>query len=340
MARPSEALRATAASAAAVTAALAAGAVVLRIAGYAPLPALWVMAQAAFGGRFALADTLVKATPLALCGVGVTLAFRGGQFNIGAEGQMLMGALAAVVLGLSAASGWAVVPVLLGAAAAGGLWAWLAAWLKTARGVSEVISTLMLNFIAFWLVSWLVHGPLQEAAKSYPQTDMVAEALWLGRWLPPTRLHTGVFAAVGAAAAGYVWLFMTPTGLRVRVFGESPQAAWTAGVDPERTTWLVLAASGACAGLAGGVEVLGVSRRLYEQFSPGYGYMAIAVALLARRHPLGVLPAAVCFGALEVGAAGLQRAVGVSAGLAGVVEAFVVLAVVIVGGRRVEPASV
>ncbi|MCS7078624.1 MAG: ABC transporter permease [Chloracidobacterium sp.] len=336
MARLSEALRAAALSAAAVLMALAAGAVVLRMAGYAPLPALWVMAKAAFGGRFAVADTLVKATPLALCGVGVALAFRGGQFNIGAEGQMLLGALAAVVLGLQFDSGWAIGPVLLGAAAAGGVWAWLAAWLKTARGVSEVISTLMLNFIAFWLVSWLVHGPLQEAAKSYPQTDMVAAAVRLGRWLPPTRLHTGVFVAVAAALVGYAWLFLTPTGLQLRVLGESPQAAWTAGIDPDRTARLALTISGACAGLAGGVEVLGVSHRLYEQFSPGYGYMAIAVALLARQHPLGVLPAAVCFGALEVGAAGLQRAVGVSAGLAGVVEAFVMLAVVLVGGRRNE----
>ncbi|OYT69318.1 MAG: sugar ABC transporter permease, partial [Chloracidobacterium sp. CP2_5A] len=313
MARPSEAWRALALSVAAVAAALAAGAIALRVAGYAPLPALWVMAKAAFGGRFALADTLVKATPLALCGVGVALAFRGGQFNIGAEGQMLMGALAAVVAGLHLASGWATGLVLASAAAAGGAWAFLAAWLKTARGVSEVISTLMLNFIGFWLTSWLVHGPLQEAAKSYPQTEMVAEALWLGRWLPPTRLHTGFFAAIGAALIGYVWLFFTVTGLRLRVLGESPQAARTAGISPERTAWLALTASGACAGLAGGVEVLGVSHRLYEQFSPGYGYMAIAVALLARQHPLGVLPAAICFGALEVGAAGLQRAVGVSA---------------------------
>ncbi len=336
MAWVAESGRAIVSSVAAVILALSAGAIVLWVAGYAPLPALWVMAQAAFGSQFALADTLIKATPLALCGVGVTLAFRSGQFNIGAEGQMLMGALAAVILGRLLVTGWAVVFVLLGAAIIGSLWAWLAAWLKTARGVSEVISTLMLNFIAFWLVSWLVHGPLQEGAKSYPQTDLVAEALWLGRWLPPTRLHTGVFVAVGAAVVGYVWLFMTPIGLRVRVLGESPQAAWTAGIDPVRTTWLALAVSGACAGLAGGVEVLGVSRRLYEQFSPGYGYMAVAVALLARRHPLGVLPAAVCFGALEVGAAGLQRAVGVSAGLASIVEAFVVLAVVVVGGREAD----
>lgn len=338
MARLPEALRAPALSVAAVAAALAAGAAVLRLAGYAPGPALWVMANAAFGGPFALADTLVKATPLALCGVGVALAFRGGQFNIGAEGQMLMGALAAVAAGVQLASGWAMPLVLASAAAAGGGWAFLAAWLKTARGVSEVISTLMLNFIAFWLVSWLVHGPLQEAAKSYPQTEMVAEALWLGRWLPPTRLHAGVFVAVGAALVAYGWLFFTASGLRLRVLGDSPQAARTAGISPERTAWLALTLSGACAGLAGGIEVLGVSRRLYEQFSPGYGYMAIAVALLARRHPLGVLPAAVCFGALEVGAAGLQRAVGVSAGLAGVVEAFVVLAVVAVSGRRDAPA--
>jgi ABC-type uncharacterized transport system permease subunit len=319
----------------ALLAALAAGMLVLRVAGYAPLPALQVMFQSAFGSPFAVADTLVKATPLALCGLGVSLSFRGGQFNIGAEGQMLLGALAAVFLGVRLETPWAVGPVLAASILAGSAWALVAAWLKTTRGVNEVISTLMLNFIAFWLVSWLVHGPLQEASKGYPQTELVSEALWLTRWLPPTRLHSGTLWALVLAVVGYVWLFYTPTGLRLRVAGSSPVAAATAGIALHRMTWLALAVGGGCAGLAGGVEVLGVSHRLYEQFSPGYGYMAVAVALLARQHPLGVIPAAVAFGALEVGAAGLQRAVGVSAGLAGVIEALVMLAVILAGRRDV-----
>ncbi|MFQ3580453.1 MAG: ABC transporter permease [Chloracidobacterium sp.] len=329
MARWAEMARSAARTGLTLLIALAATLLVLRVAGYAPLPALWVMGSSALGGPFAIADTLVKATPLALCGLGVTLAFRGGQFNIGAEGQMLIGALAAVCLGLPAQASWAVLPVLLGAVLAGSAWALMAAWLKTARGVNEVISTLMLNAIAFWLVSWLVHGPLQESAKSYPQTDMLPETLWLTRWLPPTRLHSGSFIALALALAAHVWLFYTPLGLRLRVMGSSPTAARTAGIAPRQMTWLALAVSGGCAGLAGGVEVLGVSHRLYEQFSPGYGYMAVAVALLARQHPLAVIPSAVAFGALEVGAAGLQRAVGVSAGLAGVIEALVMLAVIV-----------
>jgi len=317
----------------ALLAALAAGMIILRIAGYAPMPALQVMFQSAFGSPFAIADTLVKATPLALCGLGVALSFRGGQFNIGAEGQMLLGALAAVFLGVRFQTPWATGLVLLAAILAGSAWALVAAWLKTARGVNEVISTLMLNFVAFWLVSWLVHGPLQEASKGYPQTELVSEALWLTRWLPPTRLHSGILGALVLAIVSYVWLFYTPTGLRLRVTGSNPVVAATVGIPLHQMTWLALAVGGGCAGLAGGVEVLGVSHRLYEQFSPGYGYMAVAVALLARQHPLGVIPAALVFGALEVGAAGLQRAVGVSAGLAGVIEALVMLAVILVGRR-------
>lgn len=192
----------------ALLAALAAGMLVLRVAGYAPLPALQVMFQSAFGSPFAVADTLVKATPLALCGLGVALSFRGGQFNIGAEGQMLLGALAAVFLGVRLETPWAVGLVLAASILAGSAWALVAAWLKTTRGVNEVISTLMLNFIAFWLVSWLVHGPLQEASKGYPQTELVSEALWLTRWLPPTRLHSGTLWALVLAVVGYVWLFL------------------------------------------------------------------------------------------------------------------------------------
>ncbi|MGQ9897432.1 MAG: ABC transporter permease [Acidobacteriota bacterium] len=319
----------------ALLAALVVGMGILRVAGYAPLPALRIMFQSAFGSPFALADTLVKATPLALCGLGVALSFRGGHFNIGAEGQMLLGALAAVCLGTWFETPWAVGLVLITSILAGSAWALVAAWLKTAHGVSEVISTLMLNFVAFWLISWLVHGPLQEASKGYPQTELVSEALWLTRWLPPTRLHAGILWTLVLAVVSYVWLFYTPTGLRLRVAGSSPVAAATAGLALHRMTWLALALGGGCAGLAGGVEVLGVSHRLYEQFSPGYGYMAVAVALLARQHPLGIIPAATVFGALEVGAAGLQRAVGVSAGLAGVIEALVMLAVILVGRRDV-----
>jgi simple sugar transport system permease protein len=304
-------------------------AVVLRGAGYDPIVSWQVMIAGSVGGQYQIADTLTKATPLILCGLGVAVAFRGGQFNIGAEGQLVIGALAAAWLGGLTAWGATGIPVVLGAAfIAGGAWGFIPALLKTERDVSEVISTLMLNFVAALTVGWLVHGPLQEASKGYPQTEAVSAGLALPRVWAPTRLHAGIAVAVVACVIAAVWLRYTATGLRLRVAGDSPRAARTAGVDFRRMTWLTLFLSGGCAGLAGGVEVLGVSRRLYEQFSPGYGFMAIAVALLARLNPVSVIPAAVFFGALETGVAALQRMAGVSAGFAGVVEASVILTVV------------
>lgn len=304
-------------------------ALVLRVAGYDPVASWQVMIAGAVGGQYQIADTLTKATPLILCGLGVALAFRGGQFNIGAEGQLLTGALAAAWVGGLAAWGATGIPVVLGAAfVAGGLWGFIPALLKTERDVNEVISTLMLNFVAALTIGWLVHGPLQEASKGYPQTEAVAAGLALPRIWLPTRLHGGIVIAVLGCIIVAVGLQYTATGLRLRVAGGSPRAARTAGVDFRRLTWLTLFLSGGCAGLAGGIEVLGVSRRLYEQFSPGYGFMAIAVALLARLNPLFVVPAALFFGALETGVGALQRAAGVSAGFAGVVEALVILTVV------------
>ncbi|MBX7223472.1 MAG: ABC transporter permease [Blastocatellia bacterium] len=312
--------------------------VVLRLGGREPFSSLAVVFQGALGGRYELTETLIKTCPLILAGLAVSVAFRAGLFNIGAEGQLLLGAVAAVWVANRLGpqcGGWLVPVVLLAAFGAGGCWAGLAALLKTERNVNEVISTLMLNFIAFWVLSYLVHGPLQEAAKSYPQTEMIPEPLFLSRIFPPTRLHSGFLVALLAAGLCYLLLFLTPFGLRLRLAGQSPGAAQVAGISPRRMTWTALFLSGGLAGLAGGVEVLGVSHRLYEQFSPGYGFMSIAVALLAQLHPLAVVPAALFFGVLEVGAGALQRAAGVSASLAGVIEAIVIFGVVVGSSARV-----
>jgi simple sugar transport system permease protein len=305
--------------------------IMLRLAGYDPFASLGVMIDGAAGGAYQASETLLKACPLILVGLGVALAFRGGLFNIGAEGQLLIGALACVWLGnlIGRDAGGVTRPALLAVAfVAGGAWASVAAWLKSRRQVSEVISTLMLNFIAFWLVSYLVHGPLQEATKGYPQTERLSESLWLPRLFERNRLHVGIAVAGAAAAACYAGIFFTAAGLRLRAAGGSPAAARVAGISLDGMTYGTLFLSGGLAGLAGGVEALGVTRRLYEQFSPGYGFMAIAVALLAQLHPLGVIPAAIFLAGLETGAGALQRASGVSSGLAGVIEALVIFAVI------------
>ncbi len=193
----------------------------------------------------------------------------------------------------------------------------------------EVISTIMLNFIAAYGVSYLVRGPLQEPTHVYPQTDVVSVGARLPSLIPGTRLHAGFIIAVALALAAWWVMRYTSTGYRIRVTGANPAAARSAGmIDVMRLSTLTFIASGAIAGLAGAIEVCGVTFAMYENLSPGYGYTAIAVALLARLNPLGVLATGILFGALETGAGALQRNAGVPATLASVVEAAVILGVI------------
>jgi simple sugar transport system permease protein len=283
--------------------------------------------------------TLQKTTPLLLGGLAVALSFRAGAWNIGAEGQLLAGALAATAIATRALPGapaFVAVPcLLLAAAAAGAALGALAGWLRAARGVSEVLSTLMLNFVALQLVALAVHGPLQEAAGAYPQGDALPAAARLpALW----RVHLGVPGALAAALAVHWLLFHTPTGFRLRAAGLAPRAARFAGIAPERHAALALGLAGALAGLAGAIEVSGVTGRLFEGISPGHGYTAIAVALLARLSPLGVVPAALFFGALEAGAGAMQRQAGVPSVATEIVQgAVVLLSLGFAAARRAPP---
>jgi len=302
-------------------------AVGLWLTGASPLNVFSALLTGAAGDQYRLTETLVKAGPLLYTGLAVALALHVGVWNIGAEGQLLLGALATAWVGshtTSLSPIWAV-PIICGAAMlAGSLWASLAALLKSQRGVNEVISTIMLNFIAVGLVSYCVHGPLMEAAARYPQTDLLPLAARLPRLLPPTRLHLGVPLALLTAYSVWFLLFRTKAGFQLRAIGANPVAARFAGIQVERQLGLALVLSGALAGLAGGIEVSGVTQRVYERFSPGYGYTAIAVALLGQRSPLGVVLAAVFFGALEAGSGTMQRVAGVSSVLVSVIQATVV----------------
>ena len=275
--------------------------------------------------------TLVRAIPLAVLGVAVSIAFRAGVFNIGAEGQLLLGAIAGTVVGLgdSVLGSFTVVLALTAAAVAGGLWAAMAAFLRSRFGVLEVISTIMLNFIALSLVSYLVRGPLQEPTRIYPQTELIAAGARLPRLWADTRLHAGIVVAVMVALAAAWFLARTAAGFRVRAVGASPTAALVTGrIRVTRVTFSAFVASGALAGMAGGVEVSGVTYALYENLSPGYGFSAIAVAILARLQPLWVLPAALLFATLETGALGMQRDAGVPSVVAQALEALIILVVV------------
>jgi len=285
--------------------------------------------------------TLVRAIPLALVGIGLSIAFRAGVFNIGGEGQLLLGATAATFVGLyaSALGPIAVVAALVAAGIAGAGWATVAAYLRDRFGVFEVVSTIMLNFIAVNLVSYLVRGPLQEPTRVYPQTEIIPVGARLPHLWPGTRLHAGAIIAIVAAVASWWFLSRTAAGFRIRAAGASPTVSRTTGrVRVDRVTFGAFVASGALAGLAGGIEVSGVTYALYENLSPGYGFSAIAVAILARLRPLAVLLAALLFATLETGALGMQRDAGVPSVVALALEAAIILAVVgVSGGFRDAP---
>jgi simple sugar transport system permease protein len=325
-------------AAAALPAGIAVLAAGLELAGYPAPTALGALWSGAFGSWYAFTSaTLVRAIPLIIIGLGIALAFRAGSFNIGAEGQFYVGAIAATWIGLHAGSlpsPLALPLVVAGAALAGAVWVALPVLLQFRFGVVEVISTLVLNFVAESLVSLAVQGPLQESQGIYPQSDPVALS---GRLpvLSGTRLHAGVVLALAGAAGLWFVFRRTLWGFRLRAVGAGARAAEISGqVDARRLAAAALLGSGATAGLAGGVEVSGVSYALFQNLSPGYGFTAIAVALLARLHPLGVVATGLLFGALEAGAGAMQRDAGVPAVAVYVVEAVVILVVVLADAAR------
>ncbi len=314
------------------------------------LAAFW---RGSLGTSYAIfSATLVRATPLIFTGLAVALAFRAGVLNIGAEGQFLAGATGAVVVGALVIAWPQRAQALVGmplALAAGGVlgagWAGIAAWLRRQFGVLEVISTIMLNFIALDAVGYLVRGPLQESQHIYPQSPTLPRSLHLPILIPGTRLHVGFVLAVAAALLAWWALRATAWGFRLRATGANPMAATSAGgIDVARVSTGAFLTSGALAGVAGAVEVTGVAFALYENISPGYGYTAIAVALLANLNPLAVIASGILFAALEAGAGAMQRDAGVPSVLVSVMEAAIILAILGVQAfrakaKRVNPAA-
>jgi general nucleoside transport system permease protein len=320
----------------------------LVVGGYPAQSALVALWSGSVGSWYSLTSaTLVRAIPLMLTGCAVGLAFRAGVFNIGAEGQFLVGAAAATAVALALPRGGllGVIAALVAGSVAGGGWAGVAAFLRARFGVLEVISTIMLNFVALHAVSYLVRGPLQEPTHIYPQTSTIAEGIQLARIPGAGRLHVGILIAVVILGA-CGWFFRhTAAGFRLLAAGESPSAAESAGlIDVRRTTQQAFVASGALAGLAGGIEVLGVTYALYENISPGYGFTAIAVALLAGLDPWRVIFSAILFAALEAGSGAMQRDANVPSTLVSVIEALLILAAVAAQtvrwrGRRLSGAA-
>lgn len=321
---------------AAVLLALLIGAVILLVLGVNPLVAYAALVEGAIGSTFAVTQTLVKATPLLLVGLGICIAFRGGVINIGGEGQIIVGALAATAFALAMPTAPLVV-LLPGALvigmATGAVWGGIAGLLKARFGVNEILSTIMMNAIAQQLSNFLLRGPLIDpkeivAGTMLAQSAQLPEQSWLPRLVPQTLLHAGSILAVLMAVVVYVLLWRTVVGYRIRAVGLNPDAARFAGVRVPMYQALALVLAGAFAGLAGAVEVLGVSHRMMDGVSAGNGFSGIVAALFGKLHPLGAIPASALFGSLLVGADKMQRAVQVPSALIEALNGLVVLFVV------------
>jgi general nucleoside transport system permease protein len=310
--------------------------ILILMAGKNPLVAYQHIVLGAFGSWPRVVVGLNKAAPYMLAGVGVALCFRGNVANMGSEGQIAIGGLAASVVALIGASalGAAVLPAALIAGVLGGAaWAAIAAAINLTRGVHEVLVTLMMNFIAWLIVAEFLHGPMGEIDAGFPQTPMFENVAWLPKLVARTDLHIGIVIAVLAALVAHVVLWRTVTGFRWRLAGASDKAAHYAGVSRARSVFGLMLVSGVLSGMAGAIEVLGVHYRLIEGFSLGFGFNAIAIALLATLKPLWVIPAALFFAFLETGALSMQRQIGIPSSLVLVIQGLSLIFVLCAVGR-------
>jgi simple sugar transport system permease protein len=329
----------------AVLLALLGGAALIAISGVSPILAYEKLWQGATGfnaaGSWAhpahLGNSLTEATPLILAGLAVTVPLTCGLFNIGAEGQLMMGGLGATLVGLHL-PGW---PPFLQTTLActagfifGAAWAALPGALRVYRNLNEIIMTIMLNFIAFWLVSYLVHGPMKaEEGYGYPWSQEIPATAHLAQISHEMRINAGLLIAVAASVLIAVVVRRTTIGYELRAIGASPLTARFAGIRVPRILVGSMALGGGLAGLAGAVVILGVQFRLSDSFSPGYGYDAIAISFIGQGQPLGVLLAGLFFGAFRTGAEAMELSLGVPKSIALVVQALALIFAVLSQAR-------
>ena len=331
--------------------ALLIGAVMLLLLGTNPLQAYSAMVVGAFGSTNSLADSLVKATPLLFVGLGICIAFRGGVLNIGGEGQLVAGAVAAtaVALSLPGLPSWAITLLCLSVGVlAGAIWGGIPGALKAYLNVNEILSTIMMNMIAVQGMNFLLRGPLMdpiqvEVGSFIPQTARLPRTADLPR-LVPTRLHIGAGLAVILALTVYIFLWRTTIGYRIRAVGLNPNASRVAGIHVKRYMMVSLLLGGALAGLGGSVQVLGLHHRMFTDgsatgFTGSAGFNGIVTALFGGLHPLGTIPASILFGALLVGANQMQRVMQVPSAFITALNGLVVIFVVgsdILSRRRAQ----
>ncbi len=320
----------------AMLAALLIGAAMLLLLKANPLEAYATMIAGVFGSLSGFTQSLVKATPLLLVGLGICIAFRASVINIGGEGQIILGAVMGTWFALTFRTwpGWLLLPLTLVVGfIAGAVWGFVPGLLKARLAVNEILSTVMMNAIALQLMNLLIRGPLIDpagvtAGTYLAQSERLPEQVWLPRLVPQTLLHAGAIVAVVLAIVVYIFLWRTTIGYRIRAVGLNPDASRYAGIPVPFYQALSLTLAGGFAGLAGVIEVLGVQHRLLEGITGGYGFTGIVAALFGGLHPLGLIPASWLFGSLLVGADMMQRAVQVPSALISTILGLVVLFVV------------
>jgi ABC-type uncharacterized transport system permease subunit len=317
----------------AVFAGLAVGLLITTLAGESPWHVLAIMGKSAFGSFYDIGMTLFYATPLMLTGLSVSIAFHAGLFNIGAEGQLILGALAAAAMGAVFPSiPWPWAPMLAGLAAfsAGAAWGAIPGWLRAKRGAHEVINTIMLNFVAAGLASYVTLYLLKNPDSQNPETRSVGAGYVIKHLaiFGDAPVSTALFLALAVAVAVWVFLWKTVTGFELRAVGQSEDAARTAGIDAAKMRILAMALAGGIAGLVGVGEVMGNAGRFRLGFSPEFGFTGIAVALLGRNRPFGVVLAALLFGALHKGTADLDMETeNITRDLSLILQALIILSV-------------
>lgn len=308
--------------------ALAVGAILIALTGHNPLSAYSALFSGSFFDYWGLSATLVKISPILLAGLAVALPLRAGLFNVGAEGQIYIGALCATLgaLYMPFLPPLVGIPVVMVLGMIGGaLWALIPALLKAYRDLNEVIVTLLMNFIAINIVSFAVGGPLRGENAPYPYSNEIAESFWLPTIMPRTDAHAGVVIALLLAIIVYVVLRYTSVGFAMNTVGRNADAAKYAGFSVRRYVVGSMLCGGALAGLAGCFEVIGLKHRLFHLFSDGYGYDGVVVAFLGNANALGVVVASVFMAGLESGANIMQRAVSVPVTVVDAIKGLVVI---------------
>lgn len=312
----------------AILGALLVGSFLIQLAGSDPIEAYLALFKGAFFEYYGFANTLVKMSPLILAGLAVTIPLRAGQFNIGAEGQIYIGALFATwaALYLPQIPGWLHITLSSLAGALGGaLWALLPAFLKAYHRINEIIVTLLMNYVAINIVSYFVGGPMMAADAPYPYSDEIPESAMLPLLLARTDAHLGVFIGLALAVIVFFVFRRSSLGFSLDTVGRNPHAARYAGFSVQRHIVGAFLVAGALAGLAGAYEVMGLKYRLFHMFSPGYGYDGIIVSFLAGGNPLFVIVAAAFLGGLRSGAGIMQRAVGVDTTVVEAIQGLVII---------------